>query len=133
VTLVIDASVAVKWVLPEERADRAARLRREPVEFVAPSIIVAEISSAIWKRARRKEINRDEAASALRIATNLIGRLSPAEHLAYEALQFAIRFDHAVYDCFYLALAGREDGTLVTADNEQFQLARRARIKARLL
>jgi predicted nucleic acid-binding protein len=132
VTLVIDASVAVKWVLPEEGAQRAALLRIEGVDFIAPAIIAAEISSAIWKRARRKEISRADAVSALRIATNLAGRLLPAEKLASEALQLAIKYDHAVYDCFCLALADKEGATLMTADIDQFRLARRARIKARL-
>ncbi len=132
-TLVVDASVAVKWVLPEQGAERAARLREEAGDFIAPAIIVPEIASAIWKRARRKEMGLPDAVSAVQIATALVGRLYPTEDLAPEALELAVRFDHAVYDCFYLALADREGAVIVTADNEQFQLARRARVKARLL
>ena len=132
-TSVIDASVAVKWVLPEEGAERAALLRKESIDFIAPSIIAVEISSAIWKRARRKEISREEAVAALHIATSLAGRLHPAEDLAPAALQLAVTFDHAVYDCIYVALADREGAVLVTDDHEQFALARRARVEARLL
>ncbi len=132
-TLVVDASVAVKWVLPEQGAERAARLQEEAGDFIAPAIIVPEIASAIWKRVRRKEMGLLDAVSALQIATALVGRLYPTEDLAPEALELAVRFDHAVYDCFYLALADREGAVIVTADNEQFQLARRARVKARLL
>jgi predicted nucleic acid-binding protein len=45
----------------------------------------------------------------------------------------ALRHGHPVYDCFYLALADREGATIVTVDQAQFELARRARIGVRLL
>jgi predicted nucleic acid-binding protein len=38
-----------------------------------------------------------------------------------------------VYDCFYVALAQRDGATLVTADQKQFELARRTRVRAQLL
>ncbi len=42
-------------------------------------------------------------------------------------------FDHPVHDCFYVALALREQSTLVTADTRLLQLAHRIGITAEML
>jgi len=129
-TAVIDASVATKWVLPEIDADRAATLRERGEDYIAPSLLVAEIGSAVWKRARRGELTAAQAASAIELATALMTRLVPLDGLATHALEFAIRLDHPVYDCFYLALAAREDVPLITADRRLLAKASEANLKA---
>ncbi len=53
--------------------------------------------------------------------------------LANRALSLAIELQHPIYDCFYLALAQRENALLITADERLLSAARRARLKARRL
>jgi predicted nucleic acid-binding protein len=130
---VIDASVAVKWVLPEQGADRAAALRTTDEDLIAPDLIVAEVGSAIWKRAIGKEISRIQAVRAVDIAARLLTRLVPIAELADRAMALAIDIRHPIYDCFYLALAQRENTAVVTADQRLFAAARKARIEASLL
>ena len=132
-TLVIDASVAVKWVLPEEGAERAAALRGQPDELIAPTLIAAEIGSAMRKRVAAKQLSVTEALSASQIATALINRLVPVPELTGRALELAIELQHPIYDCLYLALAERENVTLVTADQNLLAKATRVKIKARRL
>lgn len=115
-TLVIDASVAAKWVMPEPGADRAARLREAGDELIAPSLIAAEIGSAIWKRAMWRELSLADATQAAETALALLTRLVPMEELTTRALEMAISLKHPIYDCFYLALAERERAPLVCAD-----------------
>ena len=55
-------------------------------------------------------------------------RLAPTAPLSARALVLAQRFDHAAYDCFYIALAEAESAVLVTDDEGVIQLARRARL-----
>jgi predicted nucleic acid-binding protein len=131
--LVIDASVAVKWVLPEVGAARAAALRGAPDELIAPTLIAAEIGSTIRKRVAAKQLTVAEALSAAEIATGLLNRLVLIPELAGRALELAIELRHPIYDCFYLALAEREDAALVTADEELIAKAKRAKIKVRPL
>jgi predicted nucleic acid-binding protein len=133
VTLVIDASVAVKWVLAEEGASSAGALRREPEEFIAPTLIVAEIGSAIRKRVLAKELTAAEAAHALEIATGLIDRLVAIPDLAAQALALSIQLKHSIHDCFYLALSQMGGSVLVTADDDLVVKARSAKIKVRRL
>lgn len=129
-TVVIDASVATKWVLPEIGSERAAKFRERGEDCLAPSLIVAEIGSAVWKRARRGELSIAQATSAIELSAALMTRLVPLGDLATRALEFAIRLDHPIYDCFYLALAAREDVALVTDDRRLLARAAELNLKA---
>ncbi len=115
-TLVVDASVAAKWVLEEDGSDRAAALRGTGDDLIAPSLVVAEIGNAIWKRAVGQELSARDAVRALETAIRLFARLVPPAELAARATEIAIELRHPIYDCFYLALAEREHCALATAD-----------------
>ena len=132
-TFVIDASIAVKWVLAEDGADRAAALRELPDELIAPTLITAEIGSAMRKRVVAKELTTAEAINAAGAATSLLDRLVPIPELATRALTLAIELRHPIYDCLYLALAQREDVALITADIDLIAKAKAAKIKVRPL
>jgi predicted nucleic acid-binding protein len=124
VTLVIDASIAAKWILPEPESDRAEALRNHEPVLIAPELIVAELGNAIWKRARRQEIPAAKAVEAISQAIRMIDRLYPLEGLAVRATAIAISLNHPIYDCFYLALAEREQLKIATADDRLANLAR---------
>jgi predicted nucleic acid-binding protein len=115
VTLVVDASVAVLWVLEQNGSQRALALRSE-VPLIAPSLIVAEIGNAIWKAARRGEVTREFGLTAIKAALLAFAQLVRMEDLHLRALELSIQLDHAIYDCFYLALAERERVPLVCMD-----------------
>ena len=129
--LVVDASVAVKWVLPESDSALAAELRTADDELIGPSLAWAEIGSAIWKAVRRGDITARDARETLQIAVAHYHRIEPLDEYAERALALAIELRHPIYDCFYLALAERENAPLVTADEEMIAAARKAKIKAR--
>jgi predicted nucleic acid-binding protein len=115
-TLVIDASVASKWVLPEDGAEHAARLREEDDNLIAPVLIVSEIGNAVWKRVMWREMPQSDAVQAVEIAVSLVSQLVPLDALMRRALEISIALRHPIYDCFYLALAEREGAPLVSAD-----------------
>jgi predicted nucleic acid-binding protein len=124
VTLVVDASVAAQWVLSQEDSERAARLRTEET-LIAPSLITAEIGSAIWKAVRRGDVIRSNALVALEAALLPFDKLVAAEDLPLRALELAIELDHPIYDCFYLALAERERCPIVSADAKLLAAAKK--------
>lgn len=132
-TVVIDASIATKWVLPETGSERALSLRERGEDCIAPSLLVAEVGSAAWKRARRGELTVAQAIRAVEVATALVTSLVPLRELAPRALEFAIRLDHPIYDCFYLALAERENVALVTDDRRLLAKAKEVKVKAQAL
>ena len=131
-SLVIDASVVTKWVLDEDGSDRANALRGE-IDLIAPSLLAAEVGSAIWKAVRRRSIPRAEALAAVGAILLPFDRLVPNEELHSRALEIAIDVSHPIYDCFYIALAQRENAPIVTADECMLAAAEKARVKARML
>jgi predicted nucleic acid-binding protein len=131
VTFVVDASVAVKWILPESGSSAAAALRKLNNDLSAPSLIAVEVGNALWRAVRRGSVTRSEALEGFEAALISLQSLIPIEELRVRALTLAIELRHPIYDCFYLALAQRENALLVTADEVMFTAARKAKIKAR--
>jgi predicted nucleic acid-binding protein len=115
VTLVVDASVAALWTLAQRGSDKAAALQGQG-DLIAPSLIVAEIGNAIWKAVRRGDLPAREARTAVDLALGPLSALVPLEELHERALELSILIEHAIYDCFYLALAERERAPLVCVD-----------------
>ena len=129
-TIVVDASVAVKWVIPEELSDQAESLRGRAARLLAPDLLLPEAANALWKKLLRREITTSEAAQAIDLLMASGLDLRPSGPLLGRALTLAQRLRHPVYDCIYVALAQAEGATLVTAD--QRLLARIARGRTRV-
>ena len=113
---VVDASVAVKWLVAEEDADVADRLAASGQELHAPRLMVSEAANALWRKAQVHQIERAEAGAAMALLTDMPVRWNDDETVGADAVRLALAIDHAVYDCIYLALAHRIGATVVTAD-----------------
>ncbi len=124
-TLVVDASVAVKWVLPELGSERAVAIRATDEDLIAPSLVSAEIGNAIWRTVLRGDLPAAEAHDYLKTAIAHYQRIILLEELTDAAIALAIRLKHPIYDCFYLALAERERCALITADARLIEAAKR--------
>ena len=122
-TLVVDASVAALWALNQEGSPRALALRTED-GLIAPSLIAAEIGSAIWKAVQRGAVAPADALIAIEAALLPFEALIATEELRVRALALAIELKHPIYDCFYLALAERERCPLITADGRLLAAAK---------
>ena len=59
-----------------------------------------------------------QAPAALKVLTRAIMRFEPNAPLAERAFRMAVELDHPVYDCFYLALAERDNSYCITADSK---------------
>jgi predicted nucleic acid-binding protein len=114
VIYVIDASVALKWVLDEPGKAAADALLDE--ELIAPALWLIEAANALWRRSVRGEISGQEALRRLEELRN-----APVASIAVEddliaAAELANTLGHPVYDCLYLAMAVRTGAQVVTAD-----------------
>ena len=116
-TWVLDASIAVKWVIPEVLSDNADRLRDGEDDVLAPDLLLVEVAKALWRKTAAKEISPREADDAFDLLRQGRIDLRPTGPLLPRAMEMARRLDHPVYDCVYLALAEREHAALVTADH----------------
>jgi predicted nucleic acid-binding protein len=114
-TLVIDASIAVKWVVEEAGTPQALVLRQR-AKLIAPELLVAECANILWKKVQRQELSKGEALLAARLLQAGEIELVPTRSLLAAATRIAIELDHPAYDCLYLALAVGRDCQFVTAD-----------------
>ncbi len=114
-TTVADASILAALYLDEPLSGAAeALVARETL--IAPDLILAEVANALWRSVRRGKLAPPAATAALRSLPRHFERLHRPDTLAAAALALALRRDHPVYDCFYVAPAAREAAPLLTAD-----------------
>jgi predicted nucleic acid-binding protein len=114
---VVDASIAVKWLVDEPLSAAAALLLEDEPVLMAPDLIYAEVANALWAAARRGRLSHAEVREALDLLADApLVVPATAKELMIAAAQLASDLDHPVYDCLYLALAIREQRPVVTAD-----------------
>jgi len=124
VSVVVDASVALKWVLDEAGQEAAAALLDE--DLIAPSLWLIEAANVLWRMCRRGEMSADEAKARLAELYNAPVATGPIEDDLPAAANLANTLSHPVYDCLYLAMAIRENTYVVTADRRFYAIVDRA-------
>jgi len=117
----IDASVALKWVLPEVDSDKALRLRvafqNAVHELISPDIFSIEVSNSLARAERNGAIPPGVADIHLANILSTSPRLYAYQPILRRALAIACSARHGIYDCVYVALAEREGCELVTSDD----------------
>lgn len=121
---IVDASVAIKWVVAETGTAEALALLGN--ELLAPALFEAECANILWKKVRRRELSSPEARVAARILSSFGVELCPTEPELPRLLELALALDHPAYDCVYLALAKARGVPLITADERLARLVNSA-------
>lgn len=112
---VVDASVALKWVVTEEGTENALALLSAGT-LCAPELLIAECANILWKKVRLAQLSAEEALLAAELIERADVELCPMRALLEPTTKLAIDLDHPAYDCVYLALAIARDANFVTAD-----------------
>ena len=126
--VVVDASLAVKWLVEEEDSDKAHAVLQswvtQDISRVAPHLMSFEVANALHRRVMRGELSVGESS---RMIARLLGsqlELHQTPGLHVRALELASQLNQgAVYDAHYLALAEEFGCELWTADERFFQAA----------
>ena len=113
--LVVDASVAVKWLIVEEDSLDARGLLDDE-ELHAPRLLVSEVANAVWRKVRLDQVDRAAAGQLVATMPDMPVRWHADETICADAIRLAITHDRPVYDLMYLALAQRLGARVVTAD-----------------
>jgi predicted nucleic acid-binding protein len=117
-TIVVDASVALKWFVPEALSENAASLLDGSADLSAPDLLYPEFGNILWKKVQRQEITTEDAREILIGLRRVPLALTPSSILIDAALEIAIAHRRTVYDSLYVALAVARDSILVTADDK---------------
>ena len=117
--LIVDASIAVKWFIPEPQWEYAVRLQSRS-DLFAPDFMQLECSNVLTKKVRRGEIDREAADQIQQQLQWTPIQLYPWQELLGAATMVAHDTRRSLYDCLYVALAHQLDGQMVTADRKLY-------------
>ena len=115
--LVVDASVAIRWMFALDRSDQAEGLLQSSERLIAPDLVLAEITNAAWKLVAFAGFAQDTVRLTVSAAPKAFEEFIPSADLKDRALAIALELRHPAYDCFYLALAEQRGCQLITADD----------------
>ena len=130
-SLVVDASVAVKWVVQEPGTAEALALRK--YRLSAPELLVPECANILWKKVRRKELSVAQALIGARLLERADVELAPMRNPVAAATRLAISLNHPAYDCLYLTLARTIGAVFITADERLIRRTKATNLGARVL
>jgi predicted nucleic acid-binding protein len=128
--LVIDSSVAVKWVIEEDDSDTAQLIldqyKDRKIVLQAPALIHAEFGNIIWKKQIYQGLSTADANSAIKTFQQLSFILAPTSASFNDAFKIAVKYQRTFYDSLYLALSEREKCRFVTADEKLYNSVKSA-------
>jgi len=122
--LVVDSSVVAKWILPEADSAKAQQLIVQTAasgeRLIVLDLVFPEVANAIWKRHRQKVIKLSEARDLLEALVRSPIAVEPAVSLLASAFEIAAKYERAIYDALFVALAEQQGLTGITADEPLF-------------
>jgi len=130
---VLDASVALAWLLPDELSDAVDALADRIAEdaAVVPAIGMLEIGNALLTAERRGRISRKERDRCLQLLTAIqvaVDAPFPLAKLA-DLVKLASDHDLTTYDASYLLLARERGLALATVDQHMRKASAKLRIR----
>jgi len=104
--LVVDASVGLKWVLPEHDSHLAQALAVSAETLLIPDFWLGEATNVLWLQVRRGIFTSDEAREGLAMLRVQVEPTPTAGMDLHDvALEIGLAVNHSTYDTLYLAFA----------------------------
>lgn len=120
--LVIDASVLIKFFLPEVLSGQAEKILTQveqgEIKLRAPDLIYPETGNILWKKHRRKELSRSEVEDISGSIESLPISIETSKPLMSLAIELGMAYGITVYDSMYMVVAKISESTLITADRK---------------
>lgn len=128
----IDSSTVAKYLNAEDNWEEAREVLSEGC--VSLDLAVIETGNAVWKLARRKEIDTKTAKRRFsEFVASLPFRTVDQAAFYDAAFEISLRTGLSFYDALFVALAKEESLELVTSDRGQAEAARTVGVEARLI
>lgn len=119
-SLVVDASVALKWVVNEPGSEQAAALLDElaagAVALLAPEHLVGEVANGLGRRVAQHVLTAEDARAALDAIARLDLTFVGGAGRWFRCLTAAHDWGITPYDALYVLLARDFNAELITAD-----------------
>jgi predicted nucleic acid-binding protein len=115
---VVDASVVIKWFVPEPDLASANALRARGLRLAVPDLLFVETANILWKLVRRGEMQPPRAIEIIEEIVTAPFVTYTNESLARDAIDLALATGVSAYDASYVALATRLNVSCITADQK---------------
>ena len=116
-TVVMDVSGAMEILLQKEKAGKFHKILHESTLVIAPDLYVSELANTLWKYHSAKILTKDECLQLVKQGNKLIDKFISGVEIWEEAFSEGIKNKHSVYDMFYMVIARRNSGVLITSDS----------------
>jgi len=122
-SLVVDASVCLKWIFDdEENREQALRLLRlyinDEIALVAPDLWVYEVTNGIKSALLSRRVSYNKAKSLLKFLMTVKPNLFSMQQVMASCLANSYKFRISIYDSCYLTLAEENDTVLISGDKK---------------
>lgn len=105
-SLVVDASVGLKWVLDEPDSHWAEALARSDEELLMPDFWLHEATNICWLQVRKQVWRSEEAREGLALLKAQVLPTPTGEFDLHDvALDLGLAINHSTYDTLYVAFA----------------------------
>ena len=135
--LVIDASVLIKFYVPEIHSERAEHLLMQveqgDVILLAPDLIYSESGNTLWKKGRIKELTRSEIDEITDAIISLPLKIEPSKPLLPLAMDMSVVYGITVYDAMYISLARVYETKMMTADGKLLDSLSKTDLKGNII
>jgi predicted nucleic acid-binding protein len=125
--LCLDASVAVKWFVPEQGQAEALGLWERYAageQIVEPDLFFVEVANGLRHHGQAGNLTENELAQAVELLQSLQVESRPAQELVAEALRLAGELALTVWDAMYVAVVREQQAELWTADETLYGRSR---------
>lgn len=128
--VVLDASVILKWYLPdeeqgEEALDLLKRYISDDLEIIAPSLLEYEVINGLILARKRTRLSDDAILSAIEGFGNLGIRLLGFSGQYARLIYFCNTYRRSAYDASYLSVAESEKIPFITADEALYKAVKK--------
>ena len=122
-TLVIDASVIVKWFLDEEDSEKArvirSNLEKEEISIIVPPLLFLEILNSL----KYNKVKEQNIISANKILFGLDFDIKDLnEEIMIKTIENSVKYNITIYDALYVTLAQIHGTFLITADKKLYKI-----------
>ena len=120
---VLDASAAIEIVMGRNSGEKLSKYVLEADWVIAPTLFISEVTNTVWKYQKLADFPYRSCEKALDQALAIPDDFINELDLYREAFKLSCTLNHPVYDMFYLVIARRNNGRLLTLDKQLINAA----------
>ena len=126
---ILDVSAAIQIILKKDKAEYFRSLYQKASWVIAPDLYIAEITNVLWKYGKAKIFTHEECQQHVEDGISLIDDFFEMKDLWKEVLGESLKYNHSGYAMFYAILTRRNDGVLLSNDNDLLKLCTKMKIQ----